>query len=254
MTFYASKNSQRPLYEQIKLELHKKIKAGEYPVLGQLPSEYELAELFKVSRITIRQALHHLSQQGVIFKIPGKGTFVSKPKAHQDITQLRGFAETMSIDGHQILNEVLSIDFIDVPLEVSVKLNLPVKHQVAEIKRIRLLNNEPISYELTYLKKELVEEILAKNIDLATNDIFTVIENDLAIPLGYADLNIEAIQANNEIAEHLSVDINTPILRVERLTYDQNNVPLDYEYLYFSGESFKYQLRIFRSTSLREKQ
>lgn len=238
--------SQLPLYEQVKGQLQQKIQSGEYPALSQLPSENELSELFSVSRITIRQALHKLSQDGLIFKVHGKGTFVSKPKAYQNITQLQGFAEAMSSSGHHILNEVLSIELIEAPLKVVSKLKLAVRSQVAEIKRVRLLNNEPVSYELTYLPVEIGLQLQNKQVDLRVSDIFTAIEQDLSIPLGYADLNIDAIQADDELAQLLSVDIHTPILRVERLTHDANEHPIDYEYLYFSGESFQYQLRIFR--------
>lgn len=242
----SSKMSQLPLYEQVKGQLQQKIQSGEYPALSQLPSENELSELFSVSRITIRQALHKLSQDGLIFKVHGKGTFVSKPKAYQNITQLQGFAEAMSSSGHHILNEVLSIELIEAPLKVVSKLKLAVRSQVAEIKRVRLLNNEPVSYELTYLPAEIGLQLQNKQVDLRVSDIFTAIEQDLSIPLGYADLNIDAIQADDELAQLLSVDIHTPILRVERLTHDANEHPIDYEYLYFSGESFQYQLRIFR--------
>ncbi|MBU3848367.1 MAG: GntR family transcriptional regulator [Candidatus Acinetobacter avistercoris] len=246
MSELSSKMSQLPLYEQVKGQLQQKIQSGEYPALSQLPSENELSELFSVSRITIRQALHKLSQDGLIFKVHGKGTFVSKPKAYQNITQLQGFAEAMSSSGHHILNEVLSIELIEAPLKVVSKLKLAVRSQVAEIKRVRLLNNEPVSYELTYLPVEIGLQLQNKQVDLRVSDIFTAIEQDLSIPLGYADLNIDAIQADDELAQLLSVDIHTPILRVERLTHDANEHPIDYEYLYFSGESFQYQLRIFR--------
>ncbi|MCH4244986.1 GntR family transcriptional regulator [Acinetobacter gerneri] len=246
MSEQTSKPNVSPLNEQVKELLQQRIQSGEYPALSQLPSENELSELFSVSRITIRQALHKLSLEGLIFKVHGKGTFVSKPKAYQNITQLQGFAEAMSSTGHHILNEVLSIDFIEAPLKVASKLKLAVRSQVTEIKRVRLLNNEPVSYELTYLPQEIGLKLLEKQVDLRISDIFTVIEKELDIPLGYADLNIDAIQADDELAQLLSLDINTPILRVERLTHDANKHPIDYEYLYFSGESFQYQLRIFR--------
>ncbi|TCB70478.1 GntR family transcriptional regulator [Acinetobacter sp. ANC 4216] len=246
MSDLASKNSQQPLYEKVKERLHSKIQQGEYPPLSQLPSENELSELFNVSRITVRQALHKLSQEGLIFKVHGKGTFVSKPKAYQNITQLQGFAEAMSHTGHQILNEVLSVKFIEAPIKVASKLKVSIRSQVVEIKRVRLLNNEPVSYELTYLPASLGEQLVEKNVDLRSTDIFSAIERDLDLPLGYADLNIDAIKADDELAQLLAVDVNTPILRVERLTHDAQNRPIDYEYLYFSGESFQYQLRIFR--------
>ncbi|WP_130803744.1 GntR family transcriptional regulator [Acinetobacter ihumii] len=247
MTNSASTSSgQPPLYDQIKDQLLAQIQSGVYPPLSQLPSEHELSEHFDVSRITVRQALHKLSQEGVIFKVHGKGTFVSKPKAYQNISQLQGFAEAMADSGHHIVNEVLSIRWVSTPLKVAAKLKLPVRSEVTEIKRVRLLNNEPVSYELTYLPKDIGQQLLEQQVDLCTTDIFKSLEENLNIPLGYADLNIDAITADDELAQLLSIDIHTPILRVERLTHDAQNQPLDYEYLYFSSESFQYQLRIYR--------
>lgn len=238
--------SQIPLYEQVKEQLLTKILDGTYQPLAQLPSEHELSEQFGVSRITVRQALHKLSQEGLIFKVHGKGTFVSKPKAYQNISQLQGFAEAMSNSGYHITNEVLSIKFIPAPLKVAAKLKLSVSSEVTEIKRVRLLNNEPVSYELTYLPEQIGKKLFEEQVDLRSTDIFKSLEEDLQIPLGYADLNIDAITADDELAELLSLDAHTPILRVERLTHDSENNPLDYEYLYFSSESFQYQLRIYR--------
>ena len=246
MSDHVQKATSLPLYEQVKDKLQQKIQQGEYTPLSQLPSEHELSELFQVSRITVRQALHKLSQEGLVFKVHGKGTFVSKPKAYQNITQLQGFAEAMSHTGHQILNEVLSVEFIEAPIKVASKLKVSVRSKVTEIKRVRLLNNEPVSYELTYLPAYLGEKLVENGIDFRSTDIFSALEHELQQPLGYADLNIDAIQADDELAQLLSIDVHTPILRVERLTHDANNHPIDYEYLYFSGESFQYQLRIFR--------
>lgn len=241
-----SKASQLPLYEQVKNQLVQQIQSGEYPALSQLPSEYELSDLFQVSRITIRQALNKLVQEGMIFKVHGKGTFVSKPKAYQNISHLQGFAEAMASTGHHIINKVISVRFVDASLKVASKLKLPVQSQVCEVKRVRLLNDEPVSYELTYLTQNLGQQLIDHNIDFTTTDIFKFFEEALQVGLAYADLTIDAIKADEELANLLAIKVNTPILRVERLTHDKDQRPIDYEYLYFSGENFQYQLRIHR--------
>lgn len=235
-----------PLYEQVKNQLLEQIQQGKYVALSQLPSEYELSDLFKVSRITVRQALNKLVQEGMIFKVHGKGTFVSKPKAYQNISQLQGFAEAMASTGHQIINKVISVRFVDASLKVAAKLKLPVKSQVCEVKRVRLLNDEPVSFELTYITPDLGQQLLDHQIDFTTTDIFKFFEQNLNVGLAYADLTIDAITADEELAKLLAIKVNTPILRVERLTHDTDQRPIDYEYLYFSGEHFQYQLRIHR--------
>jgi GntR family transcriptional regulator len=95
-----------------------------------------------------------------------------------------------------------------------------------------------VSYELTYLPEVIGKKLFEQQVDLRSTDIFKSLEEDLQIPLGYADLNIDAITADDELAELLSIDVHTPILRVERLTHDAQNHPLDYEFLYFSGKVF----------------
>ncbi|MFH4299362.1 GntR family transcriptional regulator, partial [Acinetobacter baumannii] len=183
---------------------------------------------------------------GYIFKVPGKGTFVSKPKTFQNISSLQGFAEAMSSAGHEILNRVISAELKQIPMYVVPKLKLPVKANVYEIQRVRLLNRQPVSYELTYLPEHIGLKLKEKAIDLRTTDIFKALEQECDIPLGHADLSIDATVADEELAALLQVEIGTPVLRVERLTHDANGQPIDYEYLYFSGDTFQYRLRIHR--------
>ncbi|MBA4264113.1 MAG: hypothetical protein C0453_03445, partial [Comamonadaceae bacterium] len=82
--------SPTPLYEQIKAILRSRVLDGTYKPHEQLPSESEMMSAFSVSRITVRQALNDLQNEGLVFRIHGKGTFVSKPKAFQDLGRLQG--------------------------------------------------------------------------------------------------------------------------------------------------------------------
>src|SRR4051812_6837919 len=100
-----------PMYTQIKEQLRARIMDGSYQPHQQLPSESEMTAAFKVSRITVRQALSDLQKEGLIFKIHGKGTFVSKPKAFQNVTRLQGFGEAMSSMGYETYSQVVSIKF-----------------------------------------------------------------------------------------------------------------------------------------------
>lgn len=97
-----------PLYAQIKNALRERILDGTYAPHAQMPTESELIEHFRVSRITVRQALGDLQKEGLIFKIHGKGTFVSKPKAFQDLAHLEGFGAAMSRMGYETYNRLLS--------------------------------------------------------------------------------------------------------------------------------------------------
>ncbi|HJE34061.1 MAG TPA: GntR family transcriptional regulator, partial [Pseudomonas aeruginosa] len=101
------------------------------------------------------------------------------------------------------------------------------------IKRVRLVNREPVSLEVTYLPQALGERL--EKADLVTRDIFLILENDCGIPLGHADLT-----------RALAVEEGAPIMRIERLTHAADGAPLDFEYLYYRGDAFQYRLRIDR--------
>lgn len=236
--------SPQPLYVQIKETLRKRILDGTYAPHSQMPSEHELCAMFGVSRITVRQALGDLQKEGILFKLHGKGTFVSKPKAFQNVTSLQGFAEAMSSMGYEIVNQLRSCRIVKANRHVAQRLDVPEGAPVAEIHRVRMLNREPVSLELTWVPEALGKRLA--NADLVTRDIFLILENDCGIALGHADVSIEAILADDDIAHALRVEEGSPVLRIERLTHDASGTPIDYEYLYFRGDAFQYRLRVDR--------
>ncbi|MEP6606729.1 MAG: GntR family transcriptional regulator [Nitrosospira sp.] len=233
-----------PLYTQIKDILRERILEGTYKAHQKLPSESEMSALFDVSRITVRQALSDLQNEGLIFRIPGKGTFVAKPKAFQQLTQLEGFAEAMLRMGYEIYNKVISHKSVPASAIVAKKLKLETGTSVSEIRRVRYLNREPLSMEVTYIIEDIGERL--RNFDLPTRDIFLVLENDFGIALGHADLQIDAMLADDDLAHQLKIEGGSAVLRMERLTHTTAGKPLDFEYLYFRGDAFQYRLQIAR--------
>jgi len=233
-----------PLYTQLKDVLRARILDGTYPALNRMPSESELGTTFAVSRITVRQALGDLQKEGLIFKIHGKGTFVSKPKAFQNVSTLQGLAESMTQMGYEVVNRLTSVKHVPASARVAERLQLEEGAPVTEIKRVRLVNREPISLEITYVPEHL--GLRLEKADLVTRDIFLILENDCGIALGHADLAIDAILADADLTRALQVEEGAPIMRIERLTHDDAGIPLDFEYLYYRGDAFQYRLRIDR--------
>jgi GntR family transcriptional regulator len=242
--------SPQPLYVQIKEALRARIQDSTYPPHSQMPSEHELCAMFDVSRITVRQALGDLQKEGLLFKLHGKGTFVSKPKAFQNVTSLQGFSEAMTSMGYEIVNQLRRFEIVKANRHIAQRLDLPEGAPVAEIHRVRLLNREPVSLELTWVPEALGKRLA--NADLVTRDIFLILENDCGVPLGHADMSIGAILAEDDIVDALRVEDGSPVLRIERLTHDASGTPIDYEYLYFRGDAFQYQLRVDRQKPQRK--
>lgn len=233
-----------PLYSQLKELLRERILDGTYPPLSRMPSEAELGKAFEVSRITVRQALGDLQKEGLIFKIHGKGTFVAKPKAFQNVSTLQGLAESMTQMGYEVINRLRSLRHVPANALVAARLQIEEGAPVTEIRRVRLINREPVSLELTWLPRAVGEKL--EKADLVTRDIFLVLENDCGIALGHADLAIDAVLADSDLTQALEVEEGSPIMRIERLTHAADGTPLDFEHLYYRGDAFQYRLRIDR--------
>jgi GntR family transcriptional regulator len=244
MTFRALEQSAVPLYSQVRERLRERILDGTYAPQARLPAESELGAIFGVSRITVRQALNDLQKEGAIFTVPGKGTFVAKPRPSQDLNRLEGFGEAMSRKGHRIVNQVVKHATVAASPEVAAHLGLTPGAPVTEINRVRFLDHAPVSFEVTWLPTSVGERLRHEN--LAERDIFLILETDYGIALDHADIQIGAVNAEPELAAALSVAPGMALLRIERLTFTQDGVPLDYEHLYVRGEAFQYALRLPR--------
>lgn len=236
--------SPQPLYVQIRDSLRHKILDGQYAVHERLPSENELMQVFGVSRITIRQALRDLYNEGLVFSAQGKGTYVSKPKAVQNVQRLQGFGEAMRAQGYEAMARVLSIQQRKPPKSAVSALQLHSGEEVVEVKRVRYLNREPVCIENSYFPLAIGRRMFG--LDLS-GDIFPLLENSFGIALGRADIGIDAMVAEEETCKLLGLRPGEPILRVERLTHDRQGNPVDFEYLCYRGDAFKYQFRVERN-------
>lgn len=234
-----------PLYTQIKEILRDRILDGTYQTHQQMPSESELMGTFGVSRITVRQALGDLQKEGLIFKIHGKGTYVSKPKAFQNVAALQGFGEAMSSMGYETFSRVVGHKNLPATAAIATKLGAREGEEIVELRRVRYLNRAPISLDVTYVPKSIGERLVKE--DLAHRDVFLILENDYGIALGAAELQIESMLADDYLARQLQVEEGAPVLRIERLTLTADGRPIDFEYLYYRGDAFQYRMRIERS-------
>lgn len=201
---------------------------------------------FGVSRITVRQSLRDLHSEGLIFSTQGKGTFASKPKAMQNIQHLEGFDEAMAPQGYETSARLISIREATANKDVQENLGISAKEKVVEVVRIRYLNREPISVDRSYFPLWIGQGLFSKDL---SHDIFPMLENQLGITLGRAEISLEARPADSEVAGFLDLEPGGPIMWVERLTRDHLGNPIDYEYLAFRGDSYKYRFQIERDPS-----
>lgn len=232
------------LHGRIREELRERIVSGSWQRHHRVPSESELMKQYGVSRITVRQALSDLESERLIFKVAGKGSFVAQNKPFQELGRLQGFAEAMGPMGHETFNRVLELKTIPADAHVAEQLELPVGAPVTAIRRVRYLDREPVSLDLTWVPAALGERLARE--DLSTHDIFLILENQCRTPLGHADLAIGAGLADASLAKLLKIEVGAPVLQIERITCTRAGKPIDYERLYCRSDNFQYRLRLQR--------
>src|SRR3984957_1280033 len=205
------------LYSRVETVLANEITKGDVRVGDQLPTEDSLIARFGVSRITVRRAIQNLVSRGVVEIRRGRGTFVAPPKLTQELTELSGFVEDMHALGRKPTARVIGKEIVTADATVASQLALTKGERVVRIRRVRLADGIPLSFDETYLPLNIGRKIIANN--LKVEPIFSLLERKYGIPLIEAEYKLEAVAAEAEVAAALRVKQRSPIFRIERTSY-----------------------------------
>jgi GntR family transcriptional regulator len=233
-----------PLYARIAASLASDIAAGTLLPGTQLPPEEGLTERFGVSRTTVRKAVESLVVGGLVEIRRGKGTFVAEPKIRQDLTELSGFVEDMLALGRTPTARLLDKRAVAANKTVAQQLGILPGTQVYRIERIRLANGVPMSFDETYLPLEIGEKVASN--DLEAEPIFALMEGKYGIPLVEAEYALEAVTADDHVADALGIAAGSAIFLIERTSFAKGHGPVDYEKLYYRGDLIKFVTRLSR--------
>lgn len=231
-------------YVAIREWLAARIASGEFARGQRLPSEHMLMDQFSVSRVTTRQALDELRAMGLIEAQRGKGYFVKQFKAEHSLERLLSFGEIMAPLGLSTSSNVIEMCEKEAERDVTKALQLSCGEKVFKIVRTRLAGGNVLSLDISYFPLDVGRELAA--LDLANQDIFLLMEQELGIELGYADLTMEISPVNEANARYIGTETGTPAIRIRRLTHDMDGRPLDYEYIYGRPDAFQFKARIPR--------
>lgn len=210
-----------PLYVQIQQALSQQISSGELASGDAVPSERELAEEYQVSRMTVRQALRALRQEGAIYYERGVGIFVARRKVNIHTRHLVGFSEDMRQRGMSPSSQIINLCRERANRSVADSLGLDWRAEVFRLQRLRLADGEPMAYETNRLPVEHCPDL--EQYDLATNALYKILETNYGIRLSHAEEELEAIAATTVVARYLGVKAGAPLLAVTRTVYADDN-------------------------------
>lgn len=229
-----------PLHIQVKDFIKCEIIDGKYK--EKIPSERELMQRFSVSRSTVREAVTHLVNEGVLEKIHGKGTFITKRKAiHDWLNSLHSFTETVRSMGMKPGSKLLGIG--ETTTEENANKMLKVT-TLFNITRLRTANEQAIAIERHYYSLEIGNEL--KTYDLENATIYDLIEDNLKIVLVEAEQYISCKKISDDDAQQLNIPQNTNVLCVERVITGLGGKAIEYYTSFFHPDMYSLRIKTKR--------
>jgi GntR family transcriptional regulator len=237
------KNSRLPIYCQIEDYIKEQIKENKLEVDSMVPSERELMEMLDVSRHTIRQAIGDLVNEGYLYRLAGKGTFVKDRHLIYKENKYTSFTEDMEQLGKKLYSKVLSFEIVNASEILSSRLAINENDPIIRVSRVRVADNVPLSYEKFYISKELVGDMNEKVFE---GSLISYYENVLNLKLDHSLETIEAISADEKTSKILETDINAPLLLVRSNLYLKNGKQLHYVKNYFRADQYRVNIKLNR--------
>lgn len=235
-----------PLYYQIKRILQEKIERGDLSTGDRAPSERELAETYGVSRMTARQALTELCEEGFLKRLQGLGSFVTDSKIEQSLLQLTSFSEDMERRGLKPSARLLHI-VREVPgKRIAQLLEIELTTPIVRIERLRLASNVPMSLESSFISSRFCPDLEKQDL---TGSLYKLLETKYGVRLDEAKQALTTVHAGVHEARMLEVEPGAPLLLLQRVTRDPAGSPVEFVRAFYRGDKYTFVAELKRSTS-----
>ena len=227
-----------PLYRQIVQNIVELTENGQVSPGEMLPAEWDLTNLYGVSRLTVRQAFDKLEREGHIIRRHGIGTFVANPATTQLVPSRMSFTQKMHQIGKTPSSKISSFKIMPAAEEVARQLQVDVDTPVIELARIRYADHEPIMVETAYLSASRFPELNENS--LGENSLYDYLHNEYHITIGAVEQFLQPIILTQHQASLLEVEPDTPAMLCRVVAFIQNNTPIEYSVSITRGDKCRY--------------
>lgn len=202
-----------PLYQQVIDIIKNEINSGAYKAGARIPNEFELAENYKVGRVTVRRAIEELVQQGYLTKRQGKGTFVNAPKLKRKIRQkddVQSFSDACRVNGMEPGACVISRKILPADSTEAQFFGVPVGTDLICVERVRTADGVPVMLENNIYVYE--DNAYLSTAPLSNQSIFEFVRNRTGRTPAFTDpCTLEIACASPEVARLLAVPVGEPL-------------------------------------------
>jgi GntR family transcriptional regulator len=218
-----------PLWLQLKSILQGQIQRGELLPDSRLYSEHELCRIYGISRTVVREALNELVHDRFIYRIQGKGTFISGRKEEQDFAGSNiGFSGEMIGKGRDVMTKIIEQTLAKPGSREMRMLRLDAHQSVVKIRRLMILDDQARMLVDMSFPADLVSGF--ENVNLRNRSIYDVLKRSYGLVPSSSERWIEAILPTKEQAGFLNVSTGTPLLGIESRAYLSDGRVFEYYY------------------------
>ena len=241
---HLDRTSFKPIYFQLAELIQNQIEDGDLKPGGQIPSERELMEQFDISRNTVRMAIESLLKDGLVYRVPTKGTFVAPGKMQFGLFNLRSFSEEMRLLGMQPSSRILDFSLVTPSPRISLSLRLDPEQSAFRIERLQLADGEPMALNTSYIPQHICPDLTRSELEGCS--LYQVFEEQFGLLIWRSERVIEPVTARDYEAEMLKVRQGNSLLLVEGTTYLVENQPFEYVKLIYRSDRFQFNIHSLR--------
>lgn len=234
-----------PLYFQLKELILKEIKSGSYPEGSMIPTEKELGDMFQISRTTVRQAIAELVNEGWLYRVKSKGTFVSRPKIQQDfMNKIESFTTEMERKGFSVSTEVLDFKVTQADEITAGALKLKAGDKVIYLYRKRCTDGEPIVTIETFLPYKDCEFLMGT--DFTHTTLYSKLDESEETRIDYMVRKAQAVGATAADAKLLNMKKGEPIHFFISTGFNKYGKPIEYSLSRYRGDRSEFEVTVVR--------
>lgn len=229
----------KPLYAQLEDVIREKIDSGEWKPHNPIYSENELTKLYGVSRMTARSVITTLVREGLLYRIPGKGTFVHEPKITAKSPVHMGLKEQLEKMGYETSTVVLNNTQVQASETIANKLKIDPNAKVHVLEILRLIHGTPFSLHYSYIPLKMCGNIDSDK--LINEQIRVILEREHGLKPARVVQTAEFMQTTAEEARKLGFKTGWFAILLEEVVYAQDGTPFEYSKIYFRADQIKLQ-------------
>ncbi len=236
----------RPIYQQLYADIRSAIEEGRFGDGGRIPTEAELQQEYGVSRHTLRQAFQDLVAEGLVYRVPGRGTFAIGPsKRGHYLRSIGSIEELMAWTDTEI--EVLRPPKTKTDAKAAMRLGLS-SDEVAVMVTRRYYMRVPFVVTHVHLSPEVGGRMKSEaSIPEGSGTVLGTLERSiLPYPVAGVSQDITAVSAPPDISALVNCQPGEPILYVERTYFDINDDPVEWATSHYNPRRYSYHLELRR--------